>query len=81
MTNIKDFDSNLLIIDKKSNTMIFITLDTMKSIGDYESINSVNILYFIVGEVNGFIEALKNCTKLWEETKEKIEAINDGEPI
>ena len=53
----------------------------MKSISDYESINSVNILCFIVGEVNGFIEALKNCTKLWEETKEKIEAINDSEPI
>ena len=61
--------------------MIVITLDTMKSISDYESINSVNILCFIVGEVNGFIEALKNCTKLWEETKEKIEAINDSEPI
>ena len=28
----------------------------MKSINDYESINIANLFYFIVGEVDGFIE-------------------------
>ena len=36
--------------------MIFITYIAIKSISDYVSINSVNPLYFIVGELDGFIE-------------------------
>ena len=28
----------------------------MKHIGDYENINSVNPLYFIIGKVDGYIE-------------------------
>ena len=34
----------------------------MKNIGDYESINSANPFYFIVGEVDGYIEE-KNGNK------------------
>ena len=34
----------------------------MKSVSDYESINSVNSLYYIVGEVDGYIEE-KNGNK------------------
>ena len=38
--------------------MIFITLDTsqLKKIGDSENIYSINPLYLIIGEVDGFIE-------------------------
>ena len=30
----------------------------MKSISDYESINSVNPLYLIIGEIDGYIEKI-----------------------
>ena len=56
--NIKDFDSNLLKVDKKSykNTDIYyIGYITMKD-SDYVKINSVNPLYLIIGEVDGCIE-------------------------
>ena len=59
MINFKDFDWNLLKIDKKSYKSIdiyYIAYITIKDISDYESINSVNLLYFIVVEVDGFIE-------------------------
>ena len=56
--NIKDFDSNLLKIDKKSykNTDIYyIGYITMKD-SNYVKIYSVNPLYLIIGEVDGCIE-------------------------
>ena len=59
MIDIKNFDSNLLKIDKKSykNTNIYyIGYITIKNIGDYESIHSVNSLYLIIGEVDEYIE-------------------------
>ena len=59
MINIEDFDSNLLKIDKKSYKNIdiyYIGYITIRSISDYNSINSVNPMYFIIGEVNGYIE-------------------------
>ena len=59
MINIKSFDSNLIKIDKKSykNTDIYyITYVTIKSIGDYENIYSVNPLYLIIGKAEGHIE-------------------------
>ena len=59
MINFKDFDWNLLKIDKKSYKSIdiyYIAYITIKGISDYGSINSVKPLYFIVVEVDGFIE-------------------------
>ena len=59
MINIKDFNPNLLKTDKNSYKNIniyYIRYITIKSISDYESINSVNPLYFVVAEVDGFIE-------------------------
>ena len=59
MNNIKNFDTSLLKIDKKSYKNIgiyYIGYMTMKSINDYENINSVNPLYLIIGEVDGYIE-------------------------
>ena len=59
MINIKDFDQNLIKIDKKSykNIGIYhIGYITMKSISDCEYINSVNPLYLVIGEVDRYIE-------------------------
>ena len=58
MINIKNFDSSLLKIDKKAykNVGIYYTgYITIKSISDHENINSVNPLYLIIGETDGYI--------------------------
>ena len=65
MINIEDFHSHLLKIDKKSYKNIdiyYIGYKALKGISDYNSINSVNPLYFIIGEVDGYIEE-KNGNK------------------
>ena len=64
MINIKDFDPNLLKIDKKSYKNIdiyYIGYITMKD-SDYVKINSVNPLYLIIDEVDGHFEE-KNRNK------------------
>ena len=53
MIKIKNLDSKVVKIDKTQN--IFTTLDITK-VGDYENIHSVNPLYFIIAEVDGYIE-------------------------
>ena len=58
MINIKNFDSNLLKIDKKLYKNIdiyYIGYITMKD-SDYVKINSVKPLYLIIGEADGYIE-------------------------
>ena len=58
MINIKDFDSSLLKIDKKSskNIVIYNTgYITIKKIDDYENIYNLNPLYLMIGEVIGYI--------------------------
>ena len=63
MINIKDFDPNLLKIDKKSYKNIniyYIGYITMKD-SDYVKINSVNPLYLIISEVLGHIEGKKKA--------------------
>ena len=59
MINIKDFDLTQLKLDKKSCKSIgiyYIGYITIKSISDYENINSVNPLYLIIAEVDGYIQ-------------------------
>ena len=59
MISIKNFDSNLIKVDKKSFKNIdiyYIGYITMKSISDYESIHSVNRLYLIISKADGYIE-------------------------
>ena len=47
MINITDFNPSLIKVDKKS----------YKNIGiDCENINRVNLLYLIIGDVDGYIE-------------------------
>ena len=57
--NIKNFDPSLIKIDKKSYKNIgicYIGYITIKSISDYENINSVNSLYLIIGNADGYLE-------------------------
>ena len=61
MSNIEDFDSNLSNIEKKSYRNIdvyYIEYITMKDF-DFVKINSVNPLYIIMDEANGYIEENK----------------------
>ena len=63
--NIKDFDSSLLKIDKKSYKgcgIYNIGYITIKRIDDYKNIHSVNPLYLMIGKVIGHIEQ-KNGSK------------------
>ena len=58
MINIKNFDPNLLKIDQKSYKNIdiyYIGYITMKD-SEYVKINSVNPLYLIVNEADGYIK-------------------------
>ena len=57
--DLKDFDAKLLKIRKKSYRNIDIYIIgyiTIKKIGDYESIYSVNVLYLCIGHTRGYIE-------------------------
>ena len=59
MISIKDFDSSLLKIGKKSykNIDIYSTgYITIKKIDNYESLNSANLLYFLIGKADGYIK-------------------------
>ena len=59
MINIKDFDPILVKTNKKSYKNIgiyYIRYVIIKSIGDYENIDSVNPLYLVIGKVDGYIE-------------------------
>ena len=93
--NIKDFDPNLLKIDK--NRQNYIGYFTMKN-SDYVKINSVNLLYLIIDKVDGSIEdkngnkylifvstdknkkRLEKYTELWDEIKYHITTINGDKP-
>ena len=77
--NIEEFDSNLLKIDKKSykdSDIYYIGYNTIKKIGDYENIYSVNLLYLIIGKVDRYIEE-KNESKylVFDSTDENKEVL------
>ena len=68
MINIKDFDSSLLKIDKKSHKNIGIYnigYITIKKIDDYENIYSVNPSYLMIGKELGHIQE-NNGNKYWK---------------
>ena len=60
---IKNFDSNLLKMDKnsyKDTGIHYIAYITIRNIGDYESIHSANPFYFIIiGKIDGYIREKK----------------------
>ena len=58
-TNLKDFDARLLKVDKKDYNKIdiyYIGYVTVKTIANYNNINSVNTLYFMINEMIGHFE-------------------------
>ena len=60
--DLKNFEPNLLKIDKKSNKNIdiyYIGYATIKKIDDYDSIYSVNPLYLPINHASGFTELKK----------------------
>ena len=61
MINIEDFDPNLLKIDKKSYKNIDIYYIGYITVKDsyYVKINSVNPLYLIISEVDGYFKEKK----------------------
>ena len=83
--NIKNFEPNLLKIDRKSykNIGIYnIGYITMKKIYDYENIYSINSFYFVVNHANGYIEE-KNGNKYLifdstDENKQLLKKYNDA---
>ena len=67
MINLKNFESNLLKIDKKHYKGIdiyYIGYITIKKIGDCENIHSVNPLYLLVNHASRYIEE-KNGNKYY----------------
>ena len=84
MINLKNFEPNLLKIDKKSykNIGIYnIGYITIEKIDDYENIYSVNPLYLIIAHASGYIEE-KGVNKYLvfdstDENKELLKKYND----
>ena len=59
MINLKNFDSNLLEIDKKyykGINIYYIRYITTKKVDDCENIYSVNPLYLLVNHASGYIQ-------------------------
>ena len=58
--NIKNFDSNNIEIDEKSDNNILISYSGYVTIKDskYVKINGVNPLYLILSKVNGYFEEI-----------------------
>ena len=80
MINIKGFDPSVIKIDKKSyeNIGIYnIKYITIKSISDCKNINSVNLLYLTIGEVNGYIEESNENKYLTFSSTDKHEKLLD----
>ena len=85
MINLKNFEPNLLRIDRKSykNIGIYnIGYITIKKIDDYENIYSVNPLYLNVNHTNGYTEE-KNENKylIFDSTDEKKELIKKYQDV
>ena len=79
----KDFDARLLKIDKKDYNEIdiyYIGYVTIKKIGDYNNINSVNPLYLMINEMIGhFEEKNENKYLVLDEIDENKEVLNKYE--
>ena len=93
MINIKNFNPKLLKIGKKLYKNIDIYCIGYITVKDHLKIHSVNPLYLIIGEVDGYIEEkngnkylifastdkkpLRKYIELWNGIKNLIETIND----
>ena len=74
--DLKDFDARLLKIDKKDYNEIdiyYIGYVTIKKIGDYNNINSVNPLYLMINEMICHFE----CNSIEEKNENKCLVLDD----
>ena len=74
--DLNDFDAELLKIDKKDYNKIdiyYIGYVTIKKIGDYNNINSVNPLYLMINEMIGHFE----CNSIEEKNENKYLVLDD----
>ena len=95
MINIKDFQSNLLKIDKKPHKdfdIYYVGYITIKKINDCENIHIVNPLYLIFNSAKGYFkeenhkkylipELTEKYEEVFSEMKLEIETINGGEKM
>ena len=95
MMNIKDFQSNLLVIDKKPHKdfdTYYVGNNTTKKIGDCNNICSVNPLYLIFNSATGYfkeeneekyliLDSIKKYEEVFSGIKSEIETINGGEKM
>ena len=71
--------SNHVSIDRTDNDEVYLYLFLDNVRGQIEERKRIKYLVFASTGKNK--DALKNYTKLWEETKRKFEVLNDDEPI
>ena len=95
MIDIRNFHLNLLKIDKKLHRDIdiyYIGYITIKKFGDWENINSVNLLYLIIYSATGYFKEengekylILDSTERYEDVfsriKSEIKTINDGKEL
>ena len=81
MINIKNFHSNLLIIDKKSHKDIdiyYIGYITIKSFDDRENIYSANPLYLIINSAAGYLKEKNDEKYLILDSTDKYDEVFSG---
>ena len=79
--DIKDFQSNLLKIDKKEHKDIdiyYIGYITIKKFGDCENIHSVNPLYLLIYSATGYFKEKNSEKYLILDSTEKYEEVFSG---
>ena len=81
MINVKNFDLNLLKIDKKpckGFNIYYIAYITIKKIGDCRNIHSVNPLYLMIPSTTGYFTEEKSKKYLILDPIEKYEEVFSG---
>ena len=81
MINIQNFQSNLLKIDKKPYKdfdIYYIGYITIKKIGNYKIIHSVNPLYLMLGPATGYFTKRNGEKYLIIDTIDKYEEVFSG---
>ena len=95
MINIKDFQSNLLKIDKKPHKdfdIYYAGYITIKKINDCKNLHSVNLLYLIFNSATEYfkkendekyfiLDSTEKYKEVLSEIKSEIETINGGEKM
>ena len=83
--DLKDFDARLLKINKKDYDIYYIGYVTIKKIGEYNNINSINPLYLMINEMIGHFEEKNENNYLVlddiDENKEVLKNMKDFERV